>query len=117
MTYFDPYNVETWYDMDGLTFAVHPSGAAKPVREKVSKARQVFTSAVFAVGMALTNLPFSTHAIAVGGQLQLESTVEHPGLHERDDVATGHWINLLMLVRDSAMLPADDMTNDPPALV
>lgn len=117
MTFFDRYDTETWVDTDGLTFAIHPADDHRPIYEKAGPARQTIVSAVFAVGMAITSLPFSTNAFAVGGQIQLESTSEHAGFHEHDEVAPGHWANLLTLVRNSPQLPADDMTNDPAPLV
>ena len=114
---FDPYRIDTWLDVNGLTVSVPVTTFKRPDATKPGKMGNIIKAAVFAVGLTITSLPFVADGVAIGGQIRLESTAEHAGFYARDDVAQGHWTKLLTLVRTSPQLPADNMTDDPPPIV
>ena len=111
---FDAYRPDTWVDVDGLTVSVPPTPEKRAMKTGLRGATR---SVVFAVGLALTSLPFVTEAMAVGGQVRFDSTSNTSEAANHDVVRPGHWGALIKLVRNAGQLPADDMSGDPPSLV
>jgi hypothetical protein len=114
MIVFDRYLPETWVEQ-GLTLSIHHDPSeAESATVPTGKLRRFAKASVFAIGMALTSLPFSADVV-IGGNIKALSASAFTAVP--GDVTPGYWGKMAEVLRIVPTLPADDMSNDPLPLV